>query len=103
MSTGEGLDHRQITQRRDRDMSMPFKLFAKGGAASQFLAAIDRHRTRAANGRATGIAEGQAPIALVLDANQRIEHRHSSSDVEPDLLRMGGGIDFRIESLNREG
>jgi len=97
------LDHRHVTKRRDRDVPMPFQFFAEGGAAGQLLTAVDRHRAGAANRRAAGIAERQTPVALVLDANQRIEHRHPAPDVETDLLRMGNGIDFGIESLNREG
>jgi hypothetical protein len=82
---------------------MPFKFFAEGGATGQLLTAVDRHRTRAANRRSTGIAKRQTPVAFVLDANQRIEHCHPASDVEPDFLRMRCGIDFGIESLDRKG
>jgi hypothetical protein len=39
----------------------------------------------------------------LLDANERVEDSHPPSDVEPELLRMGRGIEFGIESLNREG
>ena len=97
------LDHRQVAERCNRDVPMPFKFLTEGGAAGQLLTAVDRHRTRAANSRATGIAERDTPVALVLDANQRVKHRHPAPDIEPDLLRMRGGIDFGIKSLNREG
>ena len=97
------LDHRQVAEWSHRDMPMPFEFFTEGGAAGQLLTAVDRHRTRAANSRATGIAKRDTPIALVLDANQCVKHRHPAPDIKPDLLRMGGRIDFRIKSLNREG
>ena len=97
------LDHRQVTERRDCDLPVPFKFFAEGGAAGQFLAAVDRHRAGATNCRAAGIAKRQTPVALLFDTNKRVEDGHPTADIEPDLLRMGCGIDFGIESLNREG
>ena len=97
------LDDRQVSERRDGEVAVPFQFFAEGGAAGQLLTAVDLHGARAANRRAAGIAQRQTAVELVLDANQRIEHRHPASDVEPDLLRMGRGIEFGIESLDGEG
>src|SRR5262245_65581553 len=82
-------------------MPVPFEFFAERGTAGQLLTAVDRHCTRTANRGAAGIAKCQAPVALLLDANERVEYRHPSADVEPNLLRMWCGIDFWIESLNR--
>jgi len=95
-------DDRQVAKRRDRDMPVPFNFFAERGTAGQLLSAVDRHRTRTANRRAARIAECQAPIALLFDANERVEHRHPAADVESNLLRMRCRIDFGVESLNRE-
>ena len=38
----------------------------------------------------------------MLDPNEGIEDGHPAADIEPKLFRMGCGIDFGIESLNRE-
>src|SRR5262249_12172234 len=66
------------------------------------LTAVDRHRTRTANRGAAGIAKCQAPVALLLDAYERVEYRHPSANVAPNPLRMCGGTGFWIESLNPE-
>ena len=95
-------DDREVAERRNLDVAVPFKFFAERGAACQFLAAVDRHRTRATNRRAAGVAKCQAPVALMLDPNEGIEDGHPAADIEPKLFRMGCGIDFRIESLNRK-
>src|SRR5437870_812992 len=42
-------DDREVAERRNLDVAVPFKFFAERGAACQFLAAVDRHRTRATN------------------------------------------------------
>jgi hypothetical protein len=65
---------------------MSFKFFAKGRAAGQFLAAVDRHGTRAADGGTAGIAERQASVTFVLDTDQGVQNRHSAPDFEPELL-----------------
>jgi len=75
------LDHRHVAERRDRDVPVPFKFFAEGGAARQLLAAVDRHRTRPADGGAAGIAECQTPVALLLDPNECVEDGHPAADV----------------------
>jgi hypothetical protein len=82
---------------------MALKFFAQRGAAGQFLAAVDRHGTGSAYGGTAGVAECQAPVTLLLDTNERVEDSTSTPDVEPELLWMRCGIDFGIESLNREG
>ena len=97
------LDHRQVAERRHHDVPVSLKFFAKGGSAGQFFATIDRHGAGSADGGPAGIAERQTPVALLLDPYKRIEDGHPAPDVEPDLFRMGYGIDFWIESLNREG
>ena len=102
ISTTKSLITGKLTERRNCDVPVPFKFFAEGGAAGQFLAAVDCHRAGATNCRSAGIAKCQTPIAFVFDTNERVEDGHSTADIEPDLLRMGCGIDFGIESLNCE-
>src|SRR6185295_19987176 len=97
------LDHRQVTERRDRDVPMSLKFFTEGGAAGQFLPTVDRHCARPADRGAAGIAERHTPVTLVLDANEGIEDGGPTCNLEAEVLRMGGGIDLGIESLDREG
>jgi hypothetical protein len=97
------LDHRQVAERLDSNVPMPLHFIAEGSPASQFLAPVDCHRTRPANRGAAGVAEGQAPVAFVLDPNEGIQDGHPAPDIESELFRVAGSIDFRIEPLDGEG
>src|ERR1700752_2365662 len=92
----QALDNRQVTDRFHSDVPIPLNFIAEGGAASQLLAAVDRHGAGSANGRAAGMTEGQASVAFVLNTNEGIENCHHAPDIEPELFGVCGGINFWI-------
>jgi hypothetical protein len=71
----EVFDDRQILQRRDADRPTLLKFLSQRRAAGKFLGSVNLHRTGTANRGAAGVAQRETPVALVLDADQRIEHR----------------------------
>jgi hypothetical protein len=79
---------------------MLVKFLAQRRSAGEFLGSVNLHRTGTANRRAAGIAQRESPVALVLDADQGIEHRQASTDIETKFFRMRDPIDLGIEPLD---
>src|SRR5215831_6110280 len=96
----EVFDNWKILQRRDSERPMPLKFLAQRCSAGKLLAPVNLHRTGAANCGAAGIAQRKTPVALVLEADQRVEDGHATSDVETELFCVRRRIHFGIEPLD---
>src|SRR5262249_13723592 len=96
----EVFDNWKILQWRHCDRPMPLEFLAQRCSAGKLFAPVNLHRTGSADCGAAGIAQRKAPVALVLEADQRIEDSHATSDVETELFCVRRLIHFGIEPLD---
>ncbi len=87
----EILDHRHMRQRIDLHIAFAVLYRLRAG---ECVVAIDIHRAGAADALATGAAEGQGRVDLVLDLDQCVEH-HRPAARQIDFIL----VDMRILSV----
>jgi hypothetical protein len=91
----EILEHAQIVQRIDGGRLC---CFSNGSRTGEPVHSVDVHSTGAADTFATGAAERERRIDLVLDLDQRVEN-HGSTPIEIDLECVYARVPARIRII----